>query len=654
MPETKRPLKVFLCHAHADREAVRALYVRLKREGVDVWLDKEKLLPGSDWELEIRTAVRESDVVVVCLSKQFAQKGFRQSEVRIALEEANLQPDGEIFIIPARLEECNVPQNLRRWHWVDLFEDDGYERLLRALQARADKIGAALQAKRNWLHKATNPPKTGKPVPGMKFVELKPEKEKEPPTTGVEIDGNDSGNANVKGSGNGINLEKQETREPVKPVAPKSGAKKRPLRKPNIAVIFALVVFAGAIIVALISSPFIERMLSPEPTPTEMVAATITFTLQPVSLSKTPMPSVTPTVTPTPTPRAIVGETFGEIKLLGKIVPPEDEQFTTADISPDGQLVAISSYDGKGSSVQLWRTDDFSLLKPLDTLDLYLTNILFSPNGSLLAVGAKDGSLRIWEIKTGEQIRSFKDTTASIQKIGFSKDGRKLVASTSSRIEVWDVATGEILDAVNIDVQSFAIDLNDQIGYAVRQPYTTYVYPWDPVKKVYSKTTVPEEHTGYVLNYGSLENIEQSQQLYNNLYGNGVYFSDVFDFSSEGEILLGGQWSSPFILNPANNKVNALSYYWGADKATFSPDGGSIAIANNTSLSLLHINDNKIERIPLNYNGFLTSLAFSRNGWILISCSNDSVDIWGIPRWNSTPTPTITPTPTLAPPTAIQ
>jgi len=37
----KRPLKVFLCHAHADRDRVRALYTRLT---------KEKLIPGQDWE----------------------------------------------------------------------------------------------------------------------------------------------------------------------------------------------------------------------------------------------------------------------------------------------------------------------------------------------------------------------------------------------------------------------------------------------------------------------------------------------------------------------------------------------------------------------------------------------------------------------------
>jgi len=78
MTEAKRPLKVFLCHAHADRDAVRGLYTRLTNDGVDryAWLDKEKLLPGQDWEYEIRKAVHDEKLYnslsqreVICLLK---------------------------------------------------------------------------------------------------------------------------------------------------------------------------------------------------------------------------------------------------------------------------------------------------------------------------------------------------------------------------------------------------------------------------------------------------------------------------------------------------------------------------------------------------------------------------------------------------------
>jgi hypothetical protein len=62
MTEAKRPLKVFLCHAHADRDTVRslreasrlttpALAGGAREDGVDAWLDKENLLPGQDWAL---------------------------------------------------------------------------------------------------------------------------------------------------------------------------------------------------------------------------------------------------------------------------------------------------------------------------------------------------------------------------------------------------------------------------------------------------------------------------------------------------------------------------------------------------------------------------------------------------------------------------
>lgn len=129
----------FLCHSHSDRETVHALWSRLKRDGVDVWLDRENLQPGQNWEREIRKAIITSDVVVACLSRGFnKQNGFRHEELRIALEKAGLIPDGEVFIIPVRLEECDMPESLRHLHRVDLFEAGGYKRLLDALRKYAE------------------------------------------------------------------------------------------------------------------------------------------------------------------------------------------------------------------------------------------------------------------------------------------------------------------------------------------------------------------------------------------------------------------------------------------------------------------------------------------------------------------------------------
>ncbi|MBE0682921.1 MAG: TIR domain-containing protein [Anaerolineales bacterium] len=141
----KRALKVFLCHASGDKPQVRVLYKHLVAEGVDAWLDQEKLLPGQDWRVEIPRAVQEADVVVICLSnKSITKEGYIQKEIKFALDSADEKPDGTIFLIPARIEDCPVPEKLSRWHWVDLFEEDGYVKLLRSLKLRADKVGAVI------------------------------------------------------------------------------------------------------------------------------------------------------------------------------------------------------------------------------------------------------------------------------------------------------------------------------------------------------------------------------------------------------------------------------------------------------------------------------------------------------------------------------
>jgi TIR domain-containing protein len=129
--------EVFLCYSHADYQDVRRFYFRLKRIGVDVWLDKEKLLPGQNWQREIRKAILQSKLVIVCLSQHFNEKqGYRHKELQIALQKGRILLEDELFIIPVRLEVCDMPKGLQHLHRVDLFDTDGYQRLLYTLMER--------------------------------------------------------------------------------------------------------------------------------------------------------------------------------------------------------------------------------------------------------------------------------------------------------------------------------------------------------------------------------------------------------------------------------------------------------------------------------------------------------------------------------------
>jgi transcriptional regulator with XRE-family HTH domain len=113
---------VFLCHSSGDKEQVRQLYRKLQTAGVRCWFDEEELLPGQDWDYEISKAIRASKYVLVCLSQSsITRTGYVQKELRKALDVADEQPEGSTFIIPARLEDCELPERLRRWQAVDLF-----------------------------------------------------------------------------------------------------------------------------------------------------------------------------------------------------------------------------------------------------------------------------------------------------------------------------------------------------------------------------------------------------------------------------------------------------------------------------------------------------------------------------------------------------
>jgi outer membrane protein assembly factor BamD (BamD/ComL family) len=96
--------------------------------------------------VEIPRAVREADAVVICLSnKSITKEGYVQKEIKFALDSAEEKAEDTIFLIPARLEDCVVPERLGRWQWVDLFEENGFVRLLRSLKLRADAVGASME-----------------------------------------------------------------------------------------------------------------------------------------------------------------------------------------------------------------------------------------------------------------------------------------------------------------------------------------------------------------------------------------------------------------------------------------------------------------------------------------------------------------------------
>ena len=124
-----QPPKIFLSYARENRGIATRLYNDLNRYELDVWLDMESLLPGDRWKDRIQDAIENSSYFIALLStRSVNKKGFVQKELKTALEVLDLFPSSERFILPLRLDDCEIcERKLKEHHWVDLFGENEYE-----------------------------------------------------------------------------------------------------------------------------------------------------------------------------------------------------------------------------------------------------------------------------------------------------------------------------------------------------------------------------------------------------------------------------------------------------------------------------------------------------------------------------------------------
>ena len=136
---------IFLCHASEDRDKVMGIYSKLKEKDLNPWMDKEDLLPGQNWQIEIPKALKNSKFVLIFFSIISVQKhGYVQKEFKLSLDVLSEMPEDDIFIIPIRLDDCLIPDKFTHLHYCDYFDKDSFEKILRTIT----KSGTAVNLKK--------------------------------------------------------------------------------------------------------------------------------------------------------------------------------------------------------------------------------------------------------------------------------------------------------------------------------------------------------------------------------------------------------------------------------------------------------------------------------------------------------------------------
>jgi WD40 repeat protein len=140
----------------------------------------------------------------------------------------------------------------------------------------------------------------------------------------------------------------------------------------------------------------------------------------------------------------ITPDNAGQITLLAEF--PHQWGANTVAFSPDGALLATGQ-----AMLQLWRLSDGAREFVLQAGDGVIQDMMFKPDGALLATAAGDHTVRLWDIELGIPLTVLRSHRTLLYSIAFSPDGARVAAGTGNFsgesmaenvVHVWDARAG--------------------------------------------------------------------------------------------------------------------------------------------------------------------------------------------------------------------
>src|SRR5690242_6570913 len=110
------------------------------------------------------------------------------------------------------------------------------------------------------------------------------------------------------------------------------------------------------------------------------------------------------------------------------------DSVTSVAFSPDGALLASGAAD---SVVRLWDPARGLPVRELTGHGAAVQSVAFAPDSKLLASGSTDRTIRLWDPATGTPIRTI-PTNLSVDGVAFSPDGTLIAGIISETVGLWD------------------------------------------------------------------------------------------------------------------------------------------------------------------------------------------------------------------------